>query len=252
MARDLAVDIDKLLKGDNDYLRKKAALACIRVFKKVPDLVEDFMSRILNLMKSRKHGVLLTAIQLITDIVELEDGEYTDGFRSLVPTLVRHLRNLLSIGYVPEYDVAGIADPFLQVKIVKLLRKLGKGNEEASETMNDVLAQVATNTDTAKNAGNAILYECVKTIMSIESESGLRVLAINILGRFLLNRDNNIRYVALNTLCTVVVEDEGAVQRHRNTIVECLKDPDVSIRHRALELIYALVNGENIRTVSVV
>ncbi|KAJ8577029.1 hypothetical protein ON010_g2181 [Phytophthora cinnamomi] len=125
----------------------------------------------------------------------------------------------------------------------------GKDNEEASEAMNDVLAQVATNTETAKTAGNAILYECVQTIMTIESDSGLRVLAINILGRFLLNRDNNIRYVALNTLSKVVADDLAAVQRHTNTIVDCLKDPDTSIRQRALELIYALVNSSNIQSV---
>lgn len=53
--------------------------------------------------------------------------------------------------------------------------------------------QVATNTEANKNTGNSILYECVNTIFGVESIGGLRVLAINILGRFLTNRDNNIR-----------------------------------------------------------
>lgn len=43
--------------------------------------------------------------------------------------------------------------------------------------------------------------------MGVESIGGLRVLAINILGRFLANRDNNIRYVALNMLARVVSVD---------------------------------------------
>ena len=77
-----------------------------------------------------------------------------------VPALVRHLKNLVLSGYAPEHDVSGITDPFLQVKIIKLLRYLGKGDSEASDAMNDILAQVATNTETSKNARNAILYEC--------------------------------------------------------------------------------------------
>ena len=92
-----------------------------------------------------------------------------------------------------EYDGAGISDPFLQVKLIHLLRLLGQGDTEASEFMNEVLAQVAIGTEASKNPGYAVLYECVMTIMSIESEGGLRTVAINILGRFLLSRDNNIR-----------------------------------------------------------
>mmetsp|Transcript_81175 Transcript_81175/g.180558 ORF Transcript_81175/g.180558 Transcript_81175/m.180558 type:complete len:841 (-) Transcript_81175:44-2566(-) len=251
MCRALAREVEKMMQSTNPYIRKKAALCAMRIIRKVDEIEDKFNNRIGSLLDDRNHGVLIAGCSLLTALLEL-NPDYVLDFRRHIPSLVRALRNMVTSGYTnaAEYDIAGITDPFLQAKILRLLRLLGTNSVEASDEMNDILAQVATNTEGTKNTGNAILYECVLTIMSIEAESGLRVLGINILGRFLLSRDNNIRYVALATLQRVVNVDLKAVQRHRATIIDCLKDSDISIRKRALDVAYALVNEENIKSMT--
>lgn len=249
MARDLAPEVEKLLGSPNSYIRKKAALCARRVMRKVPEMLESFVDRATELLNDRNHAVILGGVTLMLEIADQEPATLAI-FRDQVPLLCRILRSLLVGGYSAEYDVGGITDPYLQAKILRLLQVLGHGSPEASDAMSDVLAQVATNTESSRSAGNAILYECVRTIMAIDSIGGLRVLAVNTLGRFLSHRDNNIRYVALNTLARVVAVDAQAVQRHRATIVDCVKDSDASIRKKALELVYALVNEGNVRALT--
>ncbi|KAK6523295.1 clathrin associated protein complex large subunit [Orbilia ellipsospora] len=246
MARDLFQEIEGLLSTANPYIRKKAALCAMRIIRKVPDLQEHFIEKTKLLLQDRNHGVLLCGLTLIVDLC-VHDPELIEQFKTYTPVLVKQLKALTTAGYAPEHDVTGITDPFLQVKILQLLRVMGKGDSGVSEQINDILAQVATNTDSSKNVGNSILYEAVLTILDIEADSGLRVLGINILGKFLSNKDNNIRYVALNTLIKVVNLEPNAVQRHRNTILDCLRDPDISIRRRALDLSFTLINESNIR-----
>uniref|UniRef100_A0A672R7A6 AP-1 complex subunit gamma n=1 Tax=Sinocyclocheilus grahami TaxID=75366 RepID=A0A672R7A6_SINGR len=235
MCRDLAPEIERLLRASNSYIKKKATLCAVHIIRKVPELAELFTPSARTLLSEKNHGVLHGAVVLITELCK-RNPDTLDQFRKTVPELVQIMKGLVTSSYSPEHNVAGISDPFLQVRILRLLRILGHNNDTASDAMNDLLAQVATNTDSSKTAGSAVLYETVLTIMDINSESGLRV-AGNINCKFIFT-----------TLTTIVQTDHNAVQRHRGTIVDCLKDQDTSVKRRALELSLALVSAVNIRS----
>lgn len=248
MARDLSPEVDRLLASPNPYIRKKAALCARRIVHKMPDMMEAFVDRAMEQLHERNHAVVLTGVTLMIDIATAEKL-----FRAVIaqsaPLLCRILKVLVSGGFAAEYDVNGVSDPYLQVKILHLLRLLSENDESLGDSISDILAQVATNVDNNKPAGNAVLYECVKTIMAVKGIGGLRVLAVNTLGRFLGYRDNNMRYISLSLLLNTISEDPQAMQRHKSVVLECVRDDDDSIRRKALDLVFALVNPGNAKEI---
>lgn len=270
---------------------------------------------------------------LMLDMCDMEPA-VVDVFRQHVPAICRILRSLLVTNYSPEFDVGGVTDPFLQAKVLRLLGVLGKGNAEASDTMSDVLAQVASNIESGRNASNAVLYECVQVRAALHCAGPPRA-SLCIVWPDLARTEGHalgspgccssgciaFRRAQLEPRCRGAdhhgrgergrparaggqhfgalpgqprqqhalrrAEHTGqgrvhrrpgraaapasgvalparhralarrpwqrappqrlcvqAVQRHRTTIVECVKDADISIRRRALELVYALVRAD--------
>ena len=152
MSRDLFSEVENLIATANPYTRRKAALCAMRICRKVPDLQEHFIERAKTLLSDRNHGVLLCGLTLVTSLCEADQAEGDEQdlvsmFRPLTGLLVKTLKSLASSGYTPEHDVAGITDPFLQVKILQLLRVLGRGDVQTSEQINDILAQVLVSQD---------------------------------------------------------------------------------------------------------
>ena len=248
MCRDASPEVIKLLSNNNPYIKKKAALALSKIIRKCPELIDTVAEKLNLIFEDKNHGVLLCGLALATQIFKLEPT-YIDKYRKYLPHMIRYLKNLSSTNYAPEYDINGVTDPFLQVKLLEILYYFGKNNADASDEMNDLLASISTNTEANKNTGNAVLYELVRTIIGIESNSGLKALGSSILGKFLGHKDNNYKYIALNTLQEVAKIDLNSVQKHKNVILDCLKDSDISIKRRALDLVYVIINSSNIKPI---
>ena len=59
--------------------------------------------------------------------------------------------------------------------------------------------------DTTSVAGNAVLYECIRTTLSLTVSSAHLIEAAGILSKFLQNSNPDIRYVSLSLLLQVRV-----------------------------------------------
>lgn len=69
MAHDLSLEIQRLCKDGNPYVKKKAALCALRALKKAPDLLDDYVSLLSGLFGDKNHGVVLGGVALATEMV---------------------------------------------------------------------------------------------------------------------------------------------------------------------------------------
>ena len=83
-------------------------------------------------------------------------------FKDLVPSLVSILKQVVEHRLPSDFDYHRIPAPWLQMKLVRILSLVGKGDKESSEGMYAILADTIKRADTGINAGFAIVYEVVK------------------------------------------------------------------------------------------
>ncbi|MEQ2212060.1 hypothetical protein XENOCAPTIV_024486 [Xenoophorus captivus] len=78
------------------------------------------------------------------------------------------------------------------------------------------------------NAKNAVLFETITLIIHHDSEPNLLVRACNQLGQFLQHRETNLRYLALESMCTLASSEfsHEAVKTHIETVINALKPLD--------------------------
>ncbi|KMT01804.1 hypothetical protein BVRB_9g210860 [Beta vulgaris subsp. vulgaris] len=257
-AESLAPDVQKLLMSSScrPLVRKKAALCLLRLYRKNPDVVnvDGWSDRMAQLLDERDLGVLTSATSLLVALV----SNNHDGYWSCVPKCVKILERLARNQDVPqEYTYYGIPSPWLQVKAMRALQYFPTIEDpNTRRSLFEVLQRILMGTDVVKNvnknnASHAVLFEALALVMHLDAEKEMMSQCVALLGKFIAVREPNIRYLGLEnmTRMLMVTDVQDIIKRHQAQIITSLKDPDISIRRRALDLLYGMCDVSNAKDI---
>ena len=97
------------------------------------------------------------------------------------------------------------------------------------------------------NAQNAVLFEAINLAIHLDTETGLMTQISVRLGRFISSRETNVRYLGLEAMTHLAARSDTLepIKKHQNTIIGSLRDRDISVRRKALDLLYSMCDPSN-------
>ncbi|XP_048118800.1 AP-2 complex subunit alpha-2 isoform X8 [Alosa alosa] len=263
MAEAFAADVPRILvAGDTmDSVKQSAALCLLRLNRTSPDLVPmgEWTARVVHLLNDQHLGVVTAATSLITTLAQ----KNPDDFKTSVSLAVARLSRIVTSAStdLQDYTYYFVAAPWLSVKLLRLLQCYPPPEDAAirgrlTECLETILNKAQEPPKSKKvqhsNAKNAVLFEAISLIIHHDSEPTLLVRACNQLGQFLQHRETNLRYLALESMCTLASSEfsHEAVKTHIETVINALKtERDVSVRQRAVDLLYAMCDRSNAKQI---
>ncbi|OCT83952.1 hypothetical protein XELAEV_18022090mg [Xenopus laevis] len=259
MAEAFAGEIPRILvAGDTmDGVKQSAALCLLRLYRTSPDLVltNEWTSRVVHLLNDQHLGVVTAATSLITSLAQKNPEEFKTSVSLAVSRLSRIVTSAATD--LQDYTYYFVPAPWLSVKLLRLLQCYPPPEDPAvrgrlTECLETILNKAQEPPKSKKvqhsNAKNAVLFEAISLIIYHDSEPNLLVRACNQLGQFLQHRETNLRYLALESMCTLASSEfsHEAVKTHIETVINALKtERDVSVRQRAVDLLYAMCDRSN-------
>uniref|UniRef100_A0A8C5H279 AP-2 complex subunit alpha n=1 Tax=Gouania willdenowi TaxID=441366 RepID=A0A8C5H279_GOUWI len=263
MAEAFAAEIPRILVAGNtvDSVKQSAALCLLRLNRTSPDLIPmgEWTARVVHLLNDQHLGVVTAAVSLITTLAQ----KSPDDFKTSISLAVARLSRIVTSAAIDlqDYTYYFVAAPWLSVKLLRLLQCYPPPEDAGlrsrlTECLVTILNKAQEPPKSKKvqhsNAKNAVLFEAIALIIHHDSEPTLLVRACNQLGQFLQHRETNLRYLALESMCTLASSEfsHEAVKTHIETVINALKtERDVSVRQRAVDLLYSMCDRSNAKQI---
>lgn len=184
--------------------------------------------------------------------------------------LITWLQLVVEHEYSAAYAYYKVPSPWLQVKLLRLLQYYPpsgpclrmtamlysrKSSDDPTlqgvmykvlETMMNNCAEPSRNVQ-HNNAQHAVLFEAISLAIHLDTNSPLVNTAAILLARFISSKETNVRYLGLDTMAQLAARTENltAIKKHQGTIILSLRDKDISVRRRALDLLYSMCDTDN-------
>ncbi|KAJ3975344.1 adaptin N terminal region-domain-containing protein [Lentinula raphanica] len=255
MAEALAEDVHRLLISptSESFVKKKAALTLLRLYRKHPDVIPaaEWALRIISLMDDEDLGVVICVTSLVMALAQDNLDAYSVSYTKAVDRLNRLV---IEHEYSATYAYYRVPSPWLQVKLLRLLQYYPPSEDPAIRSvLHQVLQTIMNNSAEPSrnvqhnNAQHAVLFEAIGLAIHLDTNSPLVSTAAVLLARFISSRETNVRYLGLDTMAHLAARAESLepVKKHQSTIILSLRDKDISVRRRALDLLYSMCDVDN-------
>ncbi|KAA8912378.1 hypothetical protein TRICI_003495 [Trichomonascus ciferrii] len=253
----LADDVFKLLISPTspNFVRKKAALTMLRLYRKQPSIMApSWPDRIVALLDDPDLGVATSVASLVIALAQDDPSHYKMSYGKVV----RRLQTLVfNKDYSQDYVYYDVPCPWLFIKLFKLLQYYPPTTDEAVfETIKKVIYRVIeSNSVPSKNvqqnnAQNAVLFEVINLAIHLDVDPQLLERIVEALGQFLSAQETNVRYLSLSSMANLAARYEDIpIKKYLVTILQSLKDRDISVRRKAIDLLYCLCDSSNVKTI---
>jgi len=241
----LLPSVSKLLTHDQAMVRKKTVLALHRIYQLDPGALDHLIPTFRRVLCDKDPSVMGASLCLLHALAKADPSSQKD----LVASYVSILKQIVEHRLPKDFDYHRIPAPWIQIKLLKILATLGTNDQSASEGMYEVLHECMRRANTGIYVGYAIIYESVRTITAIYPNDILLDAAADAIARFIQSESHNLKYLGVTGLAAIVRDHPRYAAEHQMIVLDCLEDPDETLKRKTLDLLFRMTNPVNAEVV---
>jgi len=237
--------VSKLMEHKRDIVRKKAVMAAFWFYELESSSIESLKPHFEKTLCDRSPAVMGATLNVYLKLAE----ESPKSYKRFAVTFVNILKQIMEFRLSNDFTYYNVPAPWIQIKLLRILAYLGHDDQRASETMYEALKQCLSSVYVDCNIGCAVLSECLRTSVTIFPNEALTDLAAKKVGPLLVSSNNNLKYIGIDILSHLIEVDVSYAFRHQMTVIDCLSDPDDTLKRKTLVLLYRMANSSNVSVI---